>query len=476
MGTTPSVEINFPSNFKYFSIQFGHSDRLRLIAARFEVINRTKNVIENYWPIQNIHQSPGFVEFKIQGMPWLANRTLDVTVKYFLCNLIKDYYEIGWHLKVSSDLKYHGSGSDVVIFERASPLSTFVICLSLNDTDKIRVLAPEDVIPYVRTAIMSFWPQGIQREQKLDKSFEFKLKGNPWGSFQSDGIESYYGALLMNGILSNLYNIGWVFVSAIDSGNKQYDLNSLYFRFDRTETSKPENLNSRFFALTLNRTDRLRLINASPDLIANLKSSMLQLWPSGIQKEKSENCGYEFKLKGNPWFPHSEETVTGRALMSNLISFLSQYNWNLYATCVLTMSVSDKSSFFFRYCEQKSFRIQCLSLNETDKIRFIGENQMAVDRIRNSINQSWCKGIQNERLYYGSWEFKLKGNPFTHYGSDSIYACFLMMNILDGLESMGLKIISSADVSGKYTSESHNNGSNSSLSVDLDTWYLAQMY
>ena len=86
MGTTPSVEIYSPSTFKYFSIQFGHSDRLRLIAAPFEVINKTKTVLTNYWHIQNIHESPGFVEFKIEGMPWLATRSLDVNVKYFLCN------------------------------------------------------------------------------------------------------------------------------------------------------------------------------------------------------------------------------------------------------------------------------------------------------------------------------------------------------------------------------------------------------
>ena len=361
----------------------------------------------------------------------------------------------------------------MVIFERKSPFSTYVICLSLNDTDKIRVLAPDNVIPHIRTAIMSFWPNGIQREQTLDKSFEFKLKGNPWGSFQNDGTESYFSASLMNGILSTLYHIGWIFVSAIDSGNREYDLNSLYFIYDPTETSKPENINSRFFALTLNRTDRLRLLNIIPEIEETVKSAMVHLWPYGIQKEKKVNGAYEFKLKGNPWFPQAEEAVTGRALISNLINFFSQHNWNLYGTIILTMSVSDKSAFFFRYCEKKPCKVQCLSLNETDKIRFIGDNTAAIERIRNSIIQSWHKGIQNEKLYYGSWEFKMRGNPFSCYGSDSVYACYLMMTILNELESMGLKLIASADVSGKYVTDS--NGSHSSHSVDLATWYFDQI-
>ena len=65
------------------------------MAAPFDVINATKTVISTYWQIQNIFESPGFIEFKIQGNPWIANRILDVSVKYFLCGLIKEYYAIG---------------------------------------------------------------------------------------------------------------------------------------------------------------------------------------------------------------------------------------------------------------------------------------------------------------------------------------------------------------------------------------------
>jgi hypothetical protein len=466
MGTAPSVEIQSPSDFKYFAVQFGHSDRLRLISAQFEVIKQTKNVIESYWRIQTIHESPGFVEFKIEGMPWLATGKKDTDVKHFLCKLIRDFYEIGWHLKITSDLIYSGTGSDVVLFERKSRLSTPVICLSLNDTDRIRIVAEESVISYnVRVAIKRFWSQGIQHEQWLGKSYEFKLKGNPWAYEQSESTS------LMNGILSNLYNIGWVFVSAIDSGNKQYNLNSLYFRFDRTETSKPENLNSRFFALTLNRTDRMQLINAELDLETKLTSKIDQFWPNGLEL----GLGCFLVLKGTPWLPKdNSERVSSRALVSNLISFFSQNNWNLYATCILTNSVERKSSFFFRYSEKYPVKVHCISLNETDKIRFIGDHRMAVDKIRDSINKNWSKGIQKEKEYYhGSWQFKLKGNPFTHYGSDSIYACYLMMNILDELESkLGLKLISSADVSGEHIKDSKNEYPISPLG--LDSWYFEQ--
>ena len=187
---------------------------MRLIAATFEVINKTRTVIEKYWKIQDIHDSAGFVEFKKEGAPWLGTGKVDATVKHFLCNLIKEYYEIEWHLKITSDFTYFGTGSDVVMFERKIPLSTSVICLSLNASDRIRIISEESTILHVvKEAIKKFWPQGIQNEQWLGQSYEFKLKGNVWD------YEQCISVMLINCILTFMYDIGWVFVSAIDSGN-----------------------------------------------------------------------------------------------------------------------------------------------------------------------------------------------------------------------------------------------------------------
>ena len=124
------------------------------------------------------------------------------------------------------------------------------------------------------------------------------------------------------------------------------------------------------------------------------------MWSNGIKKELDLSDVYSFSLNGNPWFPkYKYETVASRALVGNLISYFSKNKWNLYATCILTRSVSRKSSFFFRYYEEKPSRIHCISLRQVDKIRFIGNHEMVVDKIRIVINQSWKKGIQEEKQY-----------------------------------------------------------------------------
>jgi hypothetical protein len=97
------------------------------------------------------------------------------------------------------------------------------------------------------------------------------------------------------------------------------------------------------------------------------------------------------------------------------------------------MSIRDKSTFFFRYNQTVPKRTVCVSLSGSDKVSLIGDNHNVINVIRNC----WAAGIQEEFDYYNSWQFKLKGNPWTEGGSSSIYACFMMLSILSGIESFG---------------------------------------
>ena len=215
-------------------------------------------------------------------------------------------------------------------------------------------------------------------------------------------------------------------------------------------------------------------------------NSMLPIfWPKGVKQEKEQHGAYEFILNGSPWIVgyNKEELVEARVLLNNLFAFFSQNNWSFYGAAILTMSIKDKSTFFFRYSDKtKHFKAVCLSPHENDKIRFIGDNQKAIEVIRNSIKNCWSKGIQSEQLYYGSQEYKLNGEPFKGHDSNHLYACYMMMTILRNLESIGLKLIASADVSGDYnvkirhTNTCSTTGGNTTTTsydpIDLDSWFF----
>ena len=450
MGSSPSAQIKLPSNFDYFTLQIYQSNKLRLIAPPQVVKNSTRSVIEKYWGIQNIHDSPGFVEYQLTGHPWQPTPLTDVDTKLFMCTLLKQYYSIGWHVKTTTDLKYYDGIPDLIIFERYNTLQTHVICVSLNDTDKIRVVAPDTIFPHIRKVITTYWPFGILQEMPMKKSYEFQLQGNPWSEIRND-----YSAILINAIFQTLYRLGFIYASAIDYGLRHYNVNSMYFKYDPSEEKKPENVHSQFFALALTNSDRLRLINPPGEMTTNISTAISSIWPKGALLINEGNGSFEFILNG---FNHKldnttdgVETVEARTFLTNLMTLLSHYNWNLYATCILSASINDKSTLFFRFSQVKPLRTSCLTLNETDKVRLIGGDSYFMNSIRSSISRSWANGILNEMNYYGSWELQLDGHPFMNESSSNGYACFMMLTILSDLESNGFRMIASIDLSGKHS-------------------------
>ena len=474
MGNTPTVNLNYQDQLKlsYFSVQMSGSDRFRLILAPEEIKQVTKYAISSIWEIQEESRQTGFVEFKLRGTPWYQYGEEDLEVKYFLCTLIKSYYKIGWHLKASTDLERGSSETDVLFFRKLEPIETSVICLSLNSSDKIRVLSPENLYEVIKNSINKAWLKGIQRERMFGISYEIKLYGNPWTDWSRDSSDSYNIPILILEIMENLFKNGWLFIGAIDSGKRGSSLNALYFRHAPDQITKSDMENTSFFALSLNKSDRIRLHKSSQDLnalISNPSFGIYSLWTRGIQKESTIGHALEFKLAGNPWDSSRSEAVESRFLLSNLFNLFARYGWNIYATCDLTKNVSNKSTFFFRTkpIEPKSLFNFCISLNESDKIRVINGDMTIAGDVKTAVLNSWPKGIQNESDYFGSYQIKLVGYPFYTNGSDKVYTCAMMTLILSNLENRGYKLLCSADVSQKYFSND-----NQSYPTDLHSWFF----
>jgi len=70
-----------------------------------------------------------------------------------------------------------------------------------------------------------------------------------------------------------------------------------------------------YACLTINWSDRLRLIQFPAPIIDAVRQAILATWRRGIQNEKQYGGAYEFKLGGNPWAALGVDTVESRMLM-----------------------------------------------------------------------------------------------------------------------------------------------------------------
>lgn len=82
-------------------------------------------------------------------------------------------------------------------------------------------------------------------------------------------------------------------------------------------------------AVTLNMSDRLRLIRFSEREIGALRSTIQGLWGRGIQSEREYHGAHEFKLKGYPWNGQGSDAIPSRRLMCGVLSTLHGMGWVL---------------------------------------------------------------------------------------------------------------------------------------------------
>jgi hypothetical protein len=92
-------------------------------------------------------------------------------------------------------------------------------------------------------------------------------------------------------------------------------------------------------------------------------------------------------------------------------------------------------------------RFASLSMHMNDRLRFLRFPAPVINECRSTVLGTWKKGIQEERLYGNSHEFKLHGYPWSTVGEEAVDACRLVAAMLAALHSQGWVLTLNADVS-----------------------------
>jgi hypothetical protein len=193
-------------------------------------------------------------------------------------------------------------------------------CVTMNESDRLRFIQfSKEEVDALRNVIASAWPKGIQEERNYHGSWEFKLKGDPWDGQGGDAVPS---RSLVCAVLAHLYQVGWVLVGAADASKKENDKDSLLFR--RHGPSPPLT----FFAISFNEDDKLRLIQAPPEMIPSFRQMLGPL----LQDEHDKDGAWQFKLHSYPWCAEGAEAVSTRTLLLNILQTLETHGFRIYAS------------------------------------------------------------------------------------------------------------------------------------------------
>ncbi|KXN69557.1 hypothetical protein CONCODRAFT_7968 [Conidiobolus coronatus NRRL 28638] len=107
-----------------------------------------------------------------------------------------------------------------------------------------------------------------------------------------------------------------------------------------------------------------------------------------------------------------------------------------------------------------------VSLHMSDRIRFVQFSEEDINVIRTTIQRFWAKGIQEERSYSVSYEFKLYGYPWSATGEETMKTRMLILKLVELLELHGWSLYASID---------QNSGpAGDSTYSEVDSWYCVK--
>ena len=413
------------------------------------------------------------------------------------CRLLAELAANGWELVASSDLAQRRANS-TVFFRRlvgqlaADPSPRPFTCIAPSGWDRLHLVnLPKGLESRVTALVESGW--GLQDCRTLQSSqhgvsIKLKLSGSPWsGETGAAGVQ--IRQLLLD-LVRLLHSQDFRFVANI---NFKGTLDSFFFEARRSLSfglPSPETM----FAVSLNRSDRLRVISAPPEVLHQVAGVVQQSWSRGIQAVRSYHGCHEYKLGGSPWWAEGEQAVASRRLIGSLLAALKHTGWEVAATLEISRQLDDKSLLLFRQSASitrpptshkpgtLSMMVDWVSISfhETDKIRLVsgpGKETASQTSLREKVRARLAEGgegvVQREREYHGATEWKLSGTPFSGTfgtgGQQRAMISFLSC-ILRDFNTSGWKLVTSADISAKYHSTKHER-----YPLDLHTWFFLQV-
>lgn len=198
-------------------------------------------------------------------------------------------------------------------------------------------------------------------------------------------------------------------------------------------------------SITLNRTDRIRLIGLPLPVIDEMKNAITSSW-GPIQKEEDYHGAYEFKLKGNPWYGQGDDAVHSRRLLTAVLKTMAQYGWNLLQAADVSKKPDDKDTMFFeKGIPDPDADLFAMSFNMSDRIRIIDAPRFA-DCVEDALRSQWPNGTQHKEDYFGSVEYKLCGHPWFPDGSQTVRSRMLLCQIIANIRAKGYKLYGSVDI------------------------------
>ncbi|EER13604.1 hypothetical protein Pmar_PMAR001282 [Perkinsus marinus ATCC 50983] len=317
---------------------------------------------------------------------------------------------------------------------------------------------PEEVKQAVRNALGKEHLRGDGPSTKAKGLYKFKLDSWLW---MSNGQKTVEVRRMVLRLIEELDAVRWEILEDVDMSRSGY-LRMLVLRRSDSDIERPRHKD---FLVGLHGGDSIRITcDDEPGRVHAITEAVRLGIESSweIVKEGKYGGAHEFVLDGWPFGcmgTKVEDSVKVRRMLVAMCAQIEKATgYRMAKSLNLSAATSGKSSIIFRYHDDASKHGEVtyvgVSLNDKNVVRLISPpwdslDETVEDTLRSAIVEAWPKGIQQERVYDGAYEWELAGLPWDAHGTDLVDSRILVGRMLKGMWSLGFELSPKIDCNGK---------------------------
>ena len=137
-------------------------------------------------------------------------------------------------------------------------------------------------------------------------------------------------------------------------------------------------------------------------------------------------------------------------LMAEILKLFYRLGWKHAASIQIGGKLN---ALYFKYEPEilgQNLDLLTISLKSTDLIRVVNSPPYINELVRSAILTGWCLEIQQESALFNSYEFKLKGNPWTGSSNEAVFSKRFINKLIEIFKHNSFDLYSICDLSMNY--------------------------
>ncbi|KAH6669708.1 hypothetical protein F5X68DRAFT_265170 [Plectosphaerella plurivora] len=201
-----------------------------------------------------------------------------------------------------------------------------------------------------------------------------------------------------------------------------------------------------FACISLNKSDRIRLIDFPPPDFTAVQDVVKKTWHEGIARSDGYGSSREIKLNGYPWRADIDGQDASRVLILRILECLFNRGWVMQASIDMIRKESDKDTLVLRWQNPPPPPCDwlCVSFDSSDKLKIVGNPPKALSQ---ALIAMYGSSIQRHEVTPQRLKIKFNGMPWRPNGTDTVTTRKMLLQLIKKLEEFGYTIYSAMDIS-----------------------------